>query len=90
VPELFFLGNDDHIMAANYTTEGDTFSPGTPIMWSSTLLRRNGIRQNFDLAPDGKHVAMFPAPVQEATGPPRVTFILNFFDYVRHSVSPGK
>lgn len=88
--QLFFLGNDDHIMAANYTTQGDTFSPGTPIMWSSTLLRRNGIRQNFDLAPDGKHVAMFPAPVQEATGPPRVTFILNFFDYVRHSVSPGK
>lgn len=88
--ELFFLGNDDRIMTAYYTVQSDTFSPGIPRPWSSTPIRRSGVRQNFDLAPDGKHVAMFPAPAQAAQSPSRVTFILNFFDYLRRAVPEGK
>jgi len=85
--DLFFLGNDDHIMIVNYTAQGDTFSPGIPRPWSSTVIRRNGVRQNFDLAPDGKHIAMFPVQARAALGRPQVTFIFNFFDYLRR-VSP--
>jgi Tol biopolymer transport system component len=88
--ELLFLGNEDRIMTADYTAQGDSFSPGIPRQWSSTPVRRNGVRQNFDLAPDGKHVAMFPAAAQAAQGPPRVTFILNFFDYLRRTAPQGK
>ncbi len=88
--ELLFLGSDDHLMVTDYTAQGDTFSPGIPRQWSSTLIRRSGVRQNFDLAPDGKHVAMFPAPRQEAQGPPRVTFMLNFFDYLRRAAPQAK
>ena len=88
--QLLFLGNDDDIMVADYTAQGDTFSPGEPRPWSSTLVRRNGVRQNFDVAPEGTHVAIFPAAAQAEQGPPRVTFILNFFDYLRRAVPQGK
>jgi Tol biopolymer transport system component len=85
--QLFFLGDDDRIMMADFAAQGDTFSPGVPRPWSSTRIRRNGVRQVYDLAPDGKHIAMFPAP---AEGPPQVTFIFNFFDYIQRLSAPGK
>jgi serine/threonine-protein kinase len=88
--ELLFLGGDDRIMVADYIAQGDAFSPGIPRPWSSVQVRRNGVRQNFDLAPDGKHIAMFPASTEDAQGPPRVTFILNFFDYVRRMAPSAK
>jgi len=88
--DLFFLANDDHIMLLNYTVQGDTFSPGMARRWSSTAIRRNGVRQNFDLALDGKHIAMFPVPARAALGRPLVTFIFNFFDYLRRLSPPEK
>ena len=88
--ELLFLGNDDHIMIVNYTSRGDTFSPGVPRPWSSAMIRRNGVRQNFDLAPDGRHIAMFPVPARAAPERPQVTFIFNFFNYLRRLAPPEK
>ena len=89
--EILFLGDDDHIMAVNYTSQGDTFSPGIPHVWSPTQVRRMGIQQNFDLSPDGKRVVMFPRPTAEQSqGSVHVTFLLNFFDEVRRRVPTGK
>ncbi len=82
--ELLFLGIDDRIMAVSYSTQGDSFSAGTPRVWSPVKIRRNGIQQNFDVSPDGKRVAMFPYPEVEAKGGSlHATFLLNFFDEVR-------
>ena len=58
--QLFFLGGDDRIMVADYTTEGDSFSVGNPRAWSQRQVRRNGVRQSFDVTADGKHVVVFP------------------------------
>jgi serine/threonine-protein kinase len=89
--EILFLGGDDHIMAVNYTSQGDTFNPGIPHVWSSTQVRRMGVQQNFDVSPDGKRVVMFPGPTEEQSqGSLHVTFLLNFFDEVRRRVPAGK
>ncbi|MEP7353764.1 MAG: hypothetical protein ABI824_11075 [Acidobacteriota bacterium] len=89
--ELLFLGGDDHVMAASYTTQGDAFSAGVPRVWSPTQVRRNGVRQNFDISSDGKRVVMFPRPVaEESSGNLHATFLLNFFDEVRRRVPLGK
>jgi Tol biopolymer transport system component/predicted Ser/Thr protein kinase len=79
--ELLFLGSDDHIMAVDYSTQGDLFRAGKPRVWSPVPVRRMGLRQNFDLSPDGKRVVMFPQP--ESQESLHFTFLLNFFDEVR-------
>ncbi len=89
--ELFFLGGDDRIMAAAYSTQGDSFSVGTPRVWSPTPVRRIGVLQNFDVSPDGKRVVMLPQPAREDTGGSHhATFLLNFFDEVRRRVPTSK
>jgi len=59
----------------------------TDRVWKVPLTNRRSLRRR---TPDGKHIAMFPVPAQAAQGPPRVTFILNFFDYLRRTVPQGK
>ena len=89
--QLLFLGIDDHIMAATYSTQGDAFQAATPRIWSPTLVHRTGVQQNFDVSPDGKRVIMFPRPAAEgASGSLHATFLLNFFDEVRRRVPAGK
>jgi Tol biopolymer transport system component/predicted Ser/Thr protein kinase len=84
--ELFFLGGDDHIMVVGYTTDGNSFrQDGVPRPWSPTQILRDGLRQNFDVAADGKRVVIFPRPVQQV-GSLHATFLLNFFDEVRRRI----
>jgi eukaryotic-like serine/threonine-protein kinase len=85
--ELFFLGGDDRIMTASYTITGDSFAAGTPRVWAPTQIFRDGVRQNFDVTPDGKRVVVFPRPMETSSeGPLHATFLLNFFDEVRRRV----
>ena len=58
-----------------------------PRVWASTQIFRDGVRQNFDVAPDGKRVVVFPRPMESSSeGPLHATFLLNFFDEVRRRV----
>jgi serine/threonine-protein kinase len=85
--ELFFLGADDRIMVANYTTEGKSFVPGRARAWSPTQVLRDGVRLSFDVAPDGKRAVVFPRPAEPVTeGSLHATFLLNFFDEVRRRI----
>jgi serine/threonine-protein kinase len=84
--ELFFLGGDDRIMVVNYTIEGNSFIGGSPRAWSPTQVFRDGVRQNFDVSPDGKRVVMFPRPMEQTEGSQHATFLLNFFDEVRRRI----
>jgi serine/threonine-protein kinase len=89
--DILFLGGDDRIMAASYSTQADSFTAGVPRVWSPTQVRRNSVQQNFDISPDGKRVIMFPRPAsEESTGNLHATFLLNFFDEVRRRVPVGK
>jgi Tol biopolymer transport system component len=85
--ELFFLGPDDRIMVASYTIEGSSFVAGRPRVWSPTPIRRDGVRQNFDISPDGKRAVVFPPPAPgQIEGSLHATFLLNFFDEVRRRI----
>ena len=55
--ELFFLSPDRRIMVASYTTNGNSFVPGKPRLWSEKRLLRLPA-QSYDLAPDGKRFAV--------------------------------
>jgi hypothetical protein len=74
-------------MVASYTTDGASFLPDTPRQWAPTQVLRDGVRQNFDLAPDGKRIVAFPKPTSSpAEGSLHATFLLNFFDEVRRRI----
>jgi serine/threonine-protein kinase len=82
--ELLFLGTDNRIMVAGYTTQGESFSAVIPRVWTPAPVRRIGVQQSFDVSPDGKYVAAFPAPAEEeAGGSLHATFLLNFVDELR-------
>ena len=86
--ELFFLGGDDRIMVVSYTIEGEFVqSPARRAPGRPHRSCRDGVRQNFDVSPDGKRVVMFPRPAAEQTeGSLHATFLLNFFDEVRRRI----
>jgi serine/threonine-protein kinase len=90
--ELFFRDHEGRVLVAGYTTAGDAFTPEHPRIWGPTRIRRTGVISNWDLAPDGKHIAAFPLPEGANTedGNFRVTFLLNYFDELRRKVPPGK
>jgi len=78
--ELLYQSGDQ-IMAVEYTTAGDTFSPGKSRVWLSSLAGAQG----FDIAPDGKRViALVPtAPVRSPKTEHTIVFLQNFFDELR-------
>jgi len=85
--ELFYLAAEDRIMVVSYTSEGNSFVAGRPQVWSPTPIRRDGIRQSFDISADGTRAVVFPAPPPGQTeGSLHATFLLNFFDEVRRKV----
>jgi serine/threonine-protein kinase len=85
---LFYETNDNRIMVVDYTVRGDSFEPGKPRLWSNTQVLPMGLVHNVDLAPDGKRVVVFRRPDtgEEQKGPVEVTYLLNFFDYLRRRV----
>lgn len=85
---LLYESNDNRIMVVDYTATGGSFEPGRPRLWSNIQVLGMGLIHNVDLAPDGRHVVAFPRPdiVEQPKGPVQVTFVLNFFDYLRRRV----
>lgn len=79
--ELFYE-SDSRIMVTEYTVKGDSFVAGKPRVWSPQQLFASGFA-NYDVAPDGKRLAIFPRPDAAESEPSRVAFLLNFFDEVR-------
>jgi serine/threonine-protein kinase len=91
--ELFYeTWNDNAIMVAEYTATADSFSASKPRVAASVRMIDAAGIPNWDLAPDGKRFAIFPAPNQAAEdkGSVHVTFLLNFFDEVRRRIPAGK
>jgi serine/threonine-protein kinase len=88
--DLFFLGLDGHIRVASYTAKDDLFTVGKPQVWSSKrLLVRFGVCP-YDLAPDGKRVAvvLYSDGTAELKPITSVTVLLNFFDDLKRRVPP--
>ena len=74
----------DQLMAVSYSVNGDSFVAEKPRVWIDKL---GGT--SYDLAPDGKRVAVL-TPVAVAAETPKpdheVTILFNFFDELRRRV----
>ena len=81
--ELLYQSGDQ-IMAVKYALKGDSFVAEKPRVW---LLKLGGAT-DFDLSADGKRLAaVMPVGTREAPKPEHeVTFLFNFFDYLRRRV----
>jgi serine/threonine-protein kinase len=83
--ELFYETADNRIMVVDYTANGSSFVQGRPRLWCDRRVFSPG-RSNLDLAPDGKRFAIFYTP-EAVESPPRVVFLLNFFDYLQRQIA---
>jgi serine/threonine-protein kinase len=85
--ELFYETADNRIMVVDYAVNGVSFVPGKPRVWYDKQLFTAGT-SNMDLAPDGRHFAVFalsePAPGEK--GSVHVTMLLNFFDELKRRI----
>jgi hypothetical protein len=89
-PELFFVGPDQRIMVVDYVVRGNSFAASQPRVWSDRQLLNLGSPpfSTYDLAPDGRRFAVILYPDGSAEEKPitHLTFLLNFFDYLRQRV----
>jgi eukaryotic-like serine/threonine-protein kinase len=76
--QLFYRSLDRHVMVADLAISGTAFHAKQPQRWSDTVLAETGVVPGFDVHPDGKIVALFPAPASEPQDDQHVTLILNF------------
>jgi serine/threonine-protein kinase len=75
---------DSQVMLVPYAVQGDSFVAEKPRPWSGKRLANVGLWRNYDLAPDGKHIAaLMPAGSSEGEQWHHVIFLLNFFDELR-------
>jgi serine/threonine-protein kinase len=92
--ELFFRTGDNQIMVANYTTNGDSFMPDKPKLWSDKRLLNFGLigTASYDVAPDGNRIAaLLPVATSESQqAQNHVVFLMNFFDELRRKAPTGK
>jgi serine/threonine-protein kinase len=88
--EMLYRSEDSRtLMAVSYTVKGDAFVPDKPYLWASTQMVDTPLTANFDLAPDGKHVAgVFPVTGGENAEP--LMLLVNFFDEVTRRAPLGK
>jgi serine/threonine-protein kinase len=87
--ELFYATEDQRIMVVNYSVKGAAFLPEKPRVWFGKQLANIGLGGTFDLAPDGKHLAVVfpPASAEPPEVRSHVTLVTNFFDEVRRRVA---
>jgi len=85
--ELLYRAGDQ-IMAVGYTLSGDSFVAERPRVWAANVPGAGG----FDLAPDGKRVAMLvPLATKDASQRENtVVVVLNFFDELRRRAPIGQ
>jgi serine/threonine-protein kinase len=89
--ELFFRSLENRIMVAAYAVKGDSFTADQPKLWSEKHLANTGVNQNFDVAPDGKRIAvLMPVETPETQqAQHQVIFLENFLDELRRKLPPG-
>ncbi len=92
--ELFFFDVPaDRIMVASYSAKGDSFVAEKPRVWSSqsvALTMSGAVGAQYDLAPDGKRIAVATyagGSSQQDAG--HVIFLENFIDELQRKVPLG-
>jgi serine/threonine-protein kinase len=91
--EIFFRSPDNTIMAAAYRAAGESLQADKPVLWSPSRIAGRGTFFNFDVAPDGKRMAVLANPESEENAGARIdkfVMVLNVFDELRRRVPAGK
>jgi serine/threonine protein kinase len=88
--QLFFESLDGFIQVVDYHVTGQAFLADRPRKWSDGRYRSVGVNRTWDLAPDGKRIAMFPPDTAGTAGGAHFGFLLNFFDELRRLAPPKK
>jgi serine/threonine protein kinase len=87
--ELLYQSGDQ-MMAVKYAVKGGMFMPERPRIWAAKLVGADDSRGAawFDLAPDGKHLAVeVPVSTPQPHQPEHeVTLVFNFLDELRRRV----
>jgi serine/threonine-protein kinase len=91
--ELFFRTYDSQIMMARYRVVGSSFQHDKPELWSPGQFSGRGTNSNFDLAPDGKQIAVLK--IAEATENTekridKIVLVQNVFEELRRVAPPKK
>jgi Tol biopolymer transport system component/DNA-binding winged helix-turn-helix (wHTH) protein len=87
--ELYYLDFlSKRLMVVSYKVMGDSFVPGKPTLWSEKRVLDLGELYSYDVAPDGKRVAvvLFTDGTAEQKPANSLTFLLNFFDELQRRV----
>jgi Tol biopolymer transport system component/DNA-binding winged helix-turn-helix (wHTH) protein len=87
--ELFYVDRyTKKLMVVNYKIAGDSFVPGEPTVWCEKPIFDFGELYAYDVAPDGKRVAVVLYPDGSAQPKPAttLTFLRNFFDELKRRV----
>jgi len=79
--ELLYETNDHRLMVASYAVENGHFVPSPPRSWSPVVLADTGVLANFDLAPDGRVLALLPTGDEPEHD--HATLVLNLFDELK-------
>ena len=79
------------IMVADCTVKGDVFVASKPHPWSPTPILAYSGAFNYDVAPDGKRLVVFPMSESKGEkGSPHAMFLLNFSDESERKAAGGK
>ena len=85
---LFYESLDHRVMAVDYRIVNGAFQPDPPKLWVDAQLADTGMGPGFEVAPDGRLIALMPPP---GSLPPQrassVTLVLNFFSEVKRRTS---
>jgi serine/threonine-protein kinase len=87
--ELFYKDRyTGKLMVVSYRVTSDSFVPGEPRAWSEKSVLDLGELYSYDVAPDGKRVAVVLYPDGTADQKPAtsLTILLNFFDELKRRV----
>lgn len=93
--ELFFIGpgttGSAALMEVPYSTEGNSFRAGkSQLLFQGGFELRSSGYMPYDVAPDGKHFAMFQAIQGKATGEALPTVVINWLARVQRLVAAGQ
>jgi serine/threonine-protein kinase len=89
--ELLYEARDGRVMAVSYTATGAAFTPGRPRVWSERPVYQLAPVATWDLAPDGKRLAVILPESHEKPRPlTHLTFLLNFVDEIQRRTTGGE
>lgn len=85
---LFYQSLDHRVMAVDFRVVNGEFRPEAPTRWSDAQLADTGLGPGFEVAPDGRLLALMAPPgslPQQSAN--TVTLVLNFFTEVQRRTS---